>query len=372
MKISASLFFSLVLLSAALALAASPASAIAPRTPIATFATGVPETVVAAQNGIIVVGSGAASTSATLEVYQVGTWALLATLSLPSSNVAVSSIAIQNGYIAAGIVDFSNNFQYSVCVFQKAQGGWSNEGVTATLSASSGASLGSTIAAWGNTLIAASEGVAYIFIEPDSGWVNATEYADLTASDAPSIFGGGVAITGSVGSGGSLAAVGSSQGVYVFVEPKGGWTSMTQTAELAGNGYPAQLSAAKSSIAFTAGRQSRGEGEIYIYDEPEGGWMNASSPNFTATADNSAVLGVAGITLSQDAQVLAAGIGSSNFQKPDNYDRAYLWHADKDFGSSPIKLSTTGLSTGLYGATVAEPYAYAYDRGGNIFVFDGK
>ena len=52
---------------------------------------------------------------------------------------------------------------------------------------------------------------------------------------------------------------------------------------------------------------------------------------------------------------MTSGVGLSNFNKPDSLDRAYLWHADKGFGSSPIRLSTTGLSQDLYGATVAEP-----------------
>ncbi|HEX8815364.1 MAG TPA: hypothetical protein VF753_07680 [Terriglobales bacterium] len=338
------------------------------RTPIATIPTASGNNRFAAQNDIIVVGDGGPSSG--LMVYQVGTWKQIATLNFPSSNIGVAGIAIQDDYVAVGVFNFSDS-QGETFIFQKPSGGWATEGVSAILTASDGTQLGGTPAVWGNTLISPNRGVAYVFVEPMGGWVDATETAQLTASDNPPYFGGGAAITGPVGSGGNLVVVGSGTNAYVFVEPQGGWASMTQTAELAGNGFAAGLTAAKSTIAFVTFWQQTERGDldqIYIYTEPEGGWANASTPNFTAVAASND--GMTQPTLSQDAEVLVAGLGSSDYKAPHlSLDRTYLWHANKNFGPTPIKLST-GLGS-VYGATVAGPYAYAWDED-SVFVFDGK
>jgi hypothetical protein len=82
------------------------------------------------------------------------------------------------------------------------------------------------------------EGAAYVFTKPGSGWTNMTEVAELTASDGSSLvnFGDAVAINGNtIVVGAQAAGVGGNayQGAaYVYTQPAGGWTSMTQTAKL--------------------------------------------------------------------------------------------------------------------------------------------
>jgi hypothetical protein len=352
----------------------SSAFAEPPRTPIATIASGVPSTIFAAQNGILAIATSEPGVTSAILVYEAGTWSQIAALNLGNSNIGVTSLAIQNDYVAAGIFNDST-MEGAVYIFQKPQSGWADEGVTAILTPTNQTpQFGAEVAVWGNTLIVSDRNVAHIFVEPKGAWVNGNQTADLTASDNPSYFGAGVAIAGPVGAGGCLAVVGSSANAYVFVEPEGGWNSMTQTAELGGNGGAGRASAAQSTIAFVTpgGSGSHELSQIYIYTEPKGGWVDASNPNFTATASTAlGYIGVAGIALSQNAQVLAAGVGSSDFHK-DYYDWGFLWHANKGFGSSPIRLSTEGVNNGIYGATVAAQYAYTYDRAGNVYVFDGK
>jgi len=88
------------------------------------------------------------------------------------------------------------------------------------------------------------QGAAYVFVEASGGWANMTETAELTASDGSTnaYFGSSVAISGTtivVGAGGTTISGNPRQGAaYVFVQPEGGWTSMTETAELiASDGY---------------------------------------------------------------------------------------------------------------------------------------
>jgi trimeric autotransporter adhesin len=111
-----------------------------------------------------------------------------------------------------------------------------------------GEDLGGAIAISGNTIVAgadaatingkAGQGELYVFTKAASGWQNATETAELTASDgvAGDGLGTSVAISGStIVAGSPYAAIGGLQArgaVYVFTEGASGWSSETQTAEL--------------------------------------------------------------------------------------------------------------------------------------------
>ena len=116
------------------------------------------------------------------------------------------------------------------------------------LTASDGATgddFGVSVSISGNTVVVGalrsadnSQGAAYVFTEPASGWANMTQAAKLTASDgaANDYFGDSVSISGNtVVVGACNATVGANGGqgaAYVFTEPGSGWTNMTQTAKL--------------------------------------------------------------------------------------------------------------------------------------------
>jgi hypothetical protein len=82
------------------------------------------------------------------------------------------------------------------------------------------------------------QGAAYVFVKPRPGWADRTQTAKLTASDGASdnLLGLSVAISrDTVVAGADLATVGAnaSQGAaYVFVKPGSGWADRTQTAKL--------------------------------------------------------------------------------------------------------------------------------------------
>jgi hypothetical protein len=333
--------------------------------------------VVAAQNGILAISQTIPNgNNNTASLYAIPNWkAPIATLTVSDTDFSIYSIAIQDDYIAVGGEDSQ---QYAVYVFSKPSGGWQNETETAELLPSSlpqYSAFGYSLSAYGDVLLVGG-GIAYIYIEPQSGWVNATENAQLTPSAPVSGgFGYAVALTGEVGSGGSLAVVDTTTdyGVgtaYVYAEPAGGWVSMTQTAELAGGPNGEVVSAAGSTIAVDVPGGRGASPEVLIYEEPPGGWGNSSSPNYTATATNSENFEYA--TLTQNAQVLVASFGTSELQKEGVIDLAFLWHADKNFGTNPITLSAAKLTTTLYGSTVTSDYAFAWDEYGNVFVFNGK
>lgn len=105
--------------------------------------------------------------------------------------------------------------------------------------------FGYTVAISGDTVVVGdpsggsqSQGTAYVFVKPASGWANMTQTAELTASDASakSNFGDAVAIDGDtviVGADNQTVQNQSNVGeAYVYVKPASGWVDATQTATL--------------------------------------------------------------------------------------------------------------------------------------------
>ena len=138
----------------------------------------------------------------------------------------------------------------------------------------------------------ASQGAVYVFERPAVGWAHATPVAQLRASDgaAGDELGATVAVSGDTIVGGAGAhKVGSnaSQGAaYVFVKPASGWKDATQTAQLtasdgtAGEGFPTALGVSGDTIvAASFGHAIRNtdgsRGEAYAFVKPAAGWMDA-------------------------------------------------------------------------------------------------
>jgi hypothetical protein len=150
----------------------------------------------------------------------------------------------------------STNSQGTVDVFTTTTGNWTSTSTpnarltVSTPESTLGGELGWSVAISGNTIVAGapydptypSFGEAYVFVMPAGGWVNATQTAELSASD-PTNPNGGENFGWSVGVSGTTIVVGAyHQGpaggyaapgaAYVFVMPAGGWVNATQTAEL--------------------------------------------------------------------------------------------------------------------------------------------
>jgi hypothetical protein len=130
------------------------------------------------------------------------------------------------------------------------------------------------------------QGAVYVFSEPAAGgWVNSTQTAELTASDgsAGDALGYSVAITGSTIVAGapqhSVAANSQQGGVYLFAAAAaGGWRNATQAAELAASdgaaGDALGYSVAISGSTIVAGAPEhaiagRGSpGDAYVFGPP--------------------------------------------------------------------------------------------------------
>jgi len=187
------------------------------------------------------------------------------------SSVAISAAA---STIVIGGVGY-DNFRGAVYVYaEPPSGGWAAATQTAQLTASDGAPndyLGDSVAVSGSTIVGGGpvHGAAYVWTMPAGGWVNATQTAELTASDyAPGDdLGYSVAVSGStIVAGAPDQTLGTS---YVYVMPAaGGWVDATQTAELtdsSGGFDELGYAVAASGSTIFAGARYGSPGAVYVF-----------------------------------------------------------------------------------------------------------
>jgi hypothetical protein len=101
--------------------------------------------------------------------------------------------------------------------------------------------------------------------------------------------------------------------VYVFIEPAGGWTSITETAEL-------NVAEAGAHIAY--GVATNGSVVVaypgFVWVEPSGGWANSSVPNAELINSDSQPVGN---SVAIDGNVIVLGAPYAY----NSYGAAYLY-----------------------------------------------
>ncbi len=310
--------------------------------------------------------SNGVNTQGTVDVFtSTGAWASTSTpaarltVSTPESTLGGElgwSVAISGDTIVAGApYDPTYPSFGEAYVFVEPAGGWVSGTQTARLSASNPTNpagdeyFGWSVGISGSTIVVGAyhqgpssgydaPGAAYVFAMPAGGWVNATQTAELTASDAGGSdnLGWSVAISGNtVVAGAPNHEVGSNQGqgaAYVFSMPAGGWLNATQTAELTASdgSSPDELgtSVAISGSTVVAGApkrqvgQNADQGAVYAFTQPAAGWknMNQSAELVATGGDGSDSLGdsvaISGTTIvggapRHDAESSTADVGAA-------------------------------------------------------------
>jgi hypothetical protein len=206
------------------------------------------------------------------------------------------SVSISGNTVAIGAIgNPDGTYQGAGYVFVKPATGWVSMTQTAALTASDGVSedefgfstsLSSNTAVFGVRGLNQVSGAAYVFVEPVAGWSNMTQTAKLTASDGAASDGLGysTSIAGSTVVAGSPYKPGThlDQGAgYVFVEPKDGWTNMTETAELTSklgqNGGLLGFSACTTGNIVLLGAPGPVSDAVFAYVRPAKGWVSSSA-----------------------------------------------------------------------------------------------
>ncbi len=266
------------------------------------------------------------------------------------------SVAVSGSTIVVGAPDHrvaGNIQQGAVYVFTEPASGWQPATQTAELTASDGAPndhLGESVAISGSTIVAgaAGQGAVYVFSEPVSGrWQDATQTAKLTASGgAPNDdLGQSVAISGSTIVAGAPGSDGGRGAVSLFSEPASGWQDATQTAELTASdgavfdslGWSVAVSGSTIAAAapnHTIGGHSR-QGTVYVFSEPASGWQNATQTAELTASDGSPNDHLGQSVAISDSTIVAGAPGNS-------IDGTYVFGYHKRLGALRLSYHLKG------------------------------
>jgi hypothetical protein len=228
--------------------------------------------------------------------------------------------------------------QGAAYIFMKPASGWGNMTQTATLTAADGSEadlFGTSVAIDRDTVVVGApcatfsgscgRGAAYVFVKPADGWKDMTETAKLTAryGDLGDDFGNNVSLQGGTLAIGAPCAPSPNDflncgpgAVYVFVQPIGGWKTMTQTAMLLAsdrqnNDGFGTVAVSGNTVAVgapcaPANSNGCGPGALYMFIKPGSGWKD-----MTENARLSSALGkrndFLGSALALDSDTLVAG-----------------------------------------------------------------
>ncbi len=260
-----------------------------------------------------------------------------------------TSVAIDGSTVVVG-APHRNNFEGAVYLFSEPVGGWADATQTAELTASDGEAydnLGFSVAVSGRTVIAGAEGddekrgAVDVYIEPAGGWVDATQTAQLTASGARARdeLGVSVGMYGSEIVGGAAGQDGGRGAAYVFIEPAGGWkTSDVFAAELTvSNGQPGDelgngVAVYRNTVVAGAPFGNSSEGAAYVFTEPAGGWASTEEPTAELTASNGKAGDEFGYTVADGGPIVVGAIAAH-----EELGSAYVFHPT-------VTASTVGLS----------------------------
>ncbi len=220
------------------------------------------------------------------------------------------SVSISGDNIVVGAYGDDENGSYSgsAYVFEKPATGWVNMTETAKLIASDGSiydNFGESVSISGDNIVVGADrydnykGSAYVFEKPATGWVNMTETAKLTASDAEAHdeFGVSVSISGDnivVGAKGDDDKNTNSGSAYIFEKPATGWINMTETAKLTASDAEAYdvfgVSVSISGDNIVVGAQgdddkNTNSGSAYVFEKPATGWINMTETAKLTSSD---------------------------------------------------------------------------------------
>ncbi|MBI4322451.1 MAG: FG-GAP repeat protein [Chloroflexi bacterium] len=314
------------------------------------------------------VGASAAQGAAYVFVRPAGGWAgtLTQSAKLVASDGAAGNmfgiaVGIDGNTVVAGALSHSigaNIGQGAAYVFVKPVGGWAGTLTqNAKLIASDGAAgdgMAFGAVSFDTIVVGApfktvganeSQGAAYVFIKPGSGWAGTlTQNAKLIASDgaANDGFGAQSAISGeTIVIGASDADISGrvDQGAaYVFVEPGTGWAgTLTQNAKLITSDGAANdlfglgsASVSGNTVAIGAGGADVGgkpdQGAAYVFVKPAGGWAGTSTQSQKLTIANGAAgdaLGGFAVGISGDT--IAVGVSGSDVGSTADQGASYVF-----------------------------------------------
>ena len=204
------------------------------------------------------------------------------------------AVAVSGDTIAVGAPG-----KEAIYIFQKPSGGWTDTHEIARLTPSNGVlgdAFGQAVAISGDTIVVGSrlataggnqyQGTAYVYVKPPGGWTDMTETAQINEASGryEDEFGWSVTIQNDVIVVGAVQPLFANSGsAYVFVKPASGWSTMTETAKLfpsdgtqENDWFGASVGIDGNTIAVGAPLARLERGSVYVFTQPAGGWKDAS------------------------------------------------------------------------------------------------
>jgi hypothetical protein len=303
-----------------------------------------------------------------------------------------AAISSDGRTIVAGAFDAmigSNSQQGAAYVFVRRGSAWLNATQTAKLTASDGEmydSLGFSVGISGNgrTIVVGapqatvgsnySQGAAYLFAKPVSGWTTSVQTAKLTASDGrldDSLGWVGISSDGRTIAAGAPGANAPGGALYVYVKPILGWTTATQTAKLTTLGTVSEPETELGAFSVSVSRHGRiiatgaedtpigsnsEQGAVYIFRKPAMDWIDE-----TQTAKLTASDGKAGdlfgrfVALSGDGLIVAASSIGAKIDSNADQGAVYVFEGRV---SPPL-----GAEAGLFGLPASDTDSLADSSG---------
>jgi hypothetical protein len=202
------------------------------------------------------------------------------------------------------------------------------------------------------------QGKAYIFVEPPTGWITATETAMITASDgeAEDYFGFATSIyskTIVIGSADDDIGSNFDQGsAYIFTEPTDGWVTTTETAKLiASDGaeldyFGLSVEAGDGIVMIGAPddeiNQNSDQGSVYVFVGNGPSWTEQEKITASdGTGDNHDYFGQ---SISYDGNALLIGAFWSDIGDNLNQGAAYVF-TDTIFSTPTPTITLTPTAT---------------------------
>lgn len=236
------------------------------------------------------------------------------------------------------------------------------------LSASDGSAndlFGYSVAINSNTIVVGAPaargglGAAYVFVKGAKGWASGTQTAELTPSDGTlnGFFGFSVAISGSTIVIGAPYENNFQGGVYVFVEPVGGWANMTETAKL-DDGAEHELGWSVGISGSTVATGSEYTNAAYVFSEPAGGWTSTSLYAAKLTSSDTVNNDYFGFSISLEEKTIAIGSPYATFNGGPGTGAVYVYNEPSSGWTTTqtynAKLTPSdGILEGYFGCSVS-------------------
>ncbi len=151
------------------------------------------------------------------------------------------------------------------------------------------------IGAFGDDVSFSNQGSAYIFVEPATGWANMNQTAKLLASDGAinNNFSTSIAINGdivAIGAAYTDLPASNCGSIYLYQKPVSGWVNATETAKLTASDAASNddlgFSITMSDTTIMAGaNQPNLKGKVYVYQKPVAGWVSATQNAILTASD---------------------------------------------------------------------------------------